>query len=284
MRVENAAPAPGSTASSQRTPSRSRHSIRPPAELRLGFAVRVPVPARHLVEGIEISVRLCPRVLLGNLRPELDVLTEGLLKRLIAGELGLRGGLHVEGDESLPLLVGDLQPTVHVDQVVEPEPLGEAIRAAEGLSREPGQMLDVMFLLLAEHGPEDRVGEHLRVEDLLEAVETGIAAGMLVERLACSSLVDHEFTLARPLSVLGDLAAGGGQSYLKLLISPRDLTVELARERRLEPLADRRALGYPRRHQVIAGDLQPHMAPVPRVAIQPFRAERPGNEELGRIP
>src|SRR4051812_19283444 len=199
MRVENAAPAPGSTASSQRTPSRSRHSIRPPAELRLGFAVRVPVPARHLVEGIEISVRLCPRVLLGNLRPELDVLTEGLLKRLIAGELGLRGGLHVEGDESLPLLVGDLQPTVHVDQVVEPEPLGEAIRAAEGLSREPGQMLDVMFLLLAEHGPEDRVGEHLRVEDLLEAVETGIAAGMLVERLACSSLVDHEFTLARPL-------------------------------------------------------------------------------------
>jgi hypothetical protein len=46
---------------------------------------------------------------------------------------------------------------VHIDEVVEALLAREAVRATERLSREPGQVLDVVRLAL----PEQRLGENL---------------------------------------------------------------------------------------------------------------------------
>jgi hypothetical protein len=70
---------------------------------------------------------------------------------------------------------------VYIDEVLKTEPLGEARRSSEGLCREPGQVLDVMRLSFAEQRLQDRIGQHLGVEDLLQAVQPLITAAMLVE-------------------------------------------------------------------------------------------------------
>jgi len=48
------------------------------------------------------------------------------------------------------LLVRDLEATVNVDQVIEAQLASEAPRPTEGLRREPGEMVDVMWLALSE--------------------------------------------------------------------------------------------------------------------------------------
>jgi hypothetical protein len=66
------------------------------------------------------------------------------------GQTGLVESLQVERDESFALLVRDLEPPVHVDEVLEAQLAREAVGAAERLGGEPGQVLDVVSLALAE--------------------------------------------------------------------------------------------------------------------------------------
>jgi hypothetical protein len=82
-------------------------------------------------------------------------------ERRVFGQTGLAERLQVERDESLALLVGDPEAAVHIDEVVEAQLAREAVRAAERLSREPGQVLDVVRLPLPEQRLEQRIGENL---------------------------------------------------------------------------------------------------------------------------
>ena len=70
---------------------------------------------------------------------------------------------------------------MHVDDVLEAEFAREPIWAAERLAGEPRQMIDVGRHALDEHRLEQRIGEHLVVEQLLEPMQTLITAGMLIE-------------------------------------------------------------------------------------------------------
>src|SRR5215210_4538297 len=81
-----------------------------------------------------------------------------------------------------------------------------------------------------------------------------------------------------------DLVPSHGYGDPELLIATGELAVELAGERRLQPSADRWALGDARREQVRAGDLEAHPPPLRGIAVEPFRPERAGDEELRRIP
>src|SRR5215204_7069722 len=75
-------------------------------------------------------------------------------------------------------------------------------------------------------------------------------------------------------SVLRDFASGGRKGDAELLVAAGDLAVELAREGCLQAAADRGPLGDARGEQVLAGDLEPHVTPLARVAVEPFRTER----------
>jgi hypothetical protein len=130
---------------------------------------------------VQLLLRLGGRVLLRHPGAELDVLADRLAERRVAGQPGLVHRRQVERHEPLPLLIGDVQVPVHVDEVPEAELAGEAVGAAERLSGEPGQVVDVGGHPLAEQRPEHRVGERLVVEELLEAVQYLITAGVLVE-------------------------------------------------------------------------------------------------------
>ena len=133
---------------------------------------------------MQLGVGFGPRILLSDMRPELCVLAECLTERLVIGQPGFTEGVQVERDESFALLVGDLQVAVHVDHVSEAQPAGEAIRPAEGLRREPGQVIDVGGRSLGEKGLEHLVGECLGVEQVLEPVQCFVAARVLVQRLS----------------------------------------------------------------------------------------------------
>ncbi len=67
------------------------------------------------------------------------------------------------------------------DQVCESELAREAVGAAERLRGERGQVVDVARLTLPEQRLEERIGEDAVVEVLLEAVQGGLAAGVLEE-------------------------------------------------------------------------------------------------------
>src|ERR1700677_4183093 len=71
--------------------------------------------------------------------------------------------------------------TMHVDEVVESQLAGEPVGATERLCREPGQVVDVRRYPFGEQGLQDGVGQHLVVEELLEAMECVVATGMLVQ-------------------------------------------------------------------------------------------------------
>lgn len=85
----------------------------------------------YLADRMKFGVRSCPRVLLGNVCSELHVLADGATEWLVGGHTGIVERLQVAPDESLALLVGDLQVTVHLDDVPKTEPFGESRRAAE---------------------------------------------------------------------------------------------------------------------------------------------------------
>ena len=71
-----------------------------------------------------------------------------------------------------------------VDQVPEAELPGEAVSPAEGLRGEPCQVLHVVRLARAEQRPQQRVGEHARVEVILEPVQARQAIGVVPESVA----------------------------------------------------------------------------------------------------
>jgi hypothetical protein len=93
------------------------------------------------------------------------------------GKAGLVEPLHVEGDESLPLLVCDLQVTVHVDDVLGAKFAREAVGPAERLGREPGQVLDMVRSPLREHAEAQKcaVGLLVRMTDDVDDVALGRA-------------------------------------------------------------------------------------------------------------
>jgi hypothetical protein len=130
---------------------------------------------------VQLLLRLGGRVLLRHPGAELDVLADRLAERLVVGQPGLVHRREVERHEPLPLLIGDVQVPVHVNQVPEAELAGEAVRAAERLSGEPGQVVDVGGHSFAEQRPEHRVGERLVVEEFLKAVQCLLTAGVLVK-------------------------------------------------------------------------------------------------------
>jgi hypothetical protein len=77
---------------------------------------------------MKVSLDLGVGVLLRNPRAELEVGAHRLAESLVVGQAGLVECLHVERDEPLPLLVGDLQVAVRLDQVIEAKLANEAVR------------------------------------------------------------------------------------------------------------------------------------------------------------
>ncbi len=130
------------------------------------------------------------RVLQGDLRAELDVLHDGLPERRIVGHAGRVERRGVQGDEALPLFLGDVQAAVDGDEVGEAEFAGEPVGAAEGLGGEGREVVDVLGLPGTEQRLQERVGEHAVVEGLLEAVQRLVPAGVLEQGR-------HDYTLAR---------------------------------------------------------------------------------------
>jgi hypothetical protein len=112
---------------------------------------RRPLPARDLTNRMQLVLRRSPRVLLSDARAELDVRAHRLAERLVVGQSRFVDCLQVKGDEPLPLLVGDLEASVHLDDVPKSELAGEPVRPAERLGSEPGEVLDVMRAPLGEH-------------------------------------------------------------------------------------------------------------------------------------
>lgn len=132
---------------------------------------------------MKLGVRPGARVLLSDVCSELDVLTNRAAKRLVVGHAGIVERLQVDLDEPLTLLVGDLQVAMHVDDEPKTELIGKSWRPAERLSSEPGQVIDVGTNAMREQLLEHGVSERLGVEELLEPVQTFVAAGMLIQRL-----------------------------------------------------------------------------------------------------
>ncbi len=56
---------------------------------------------------------------------------------------------------------------MHVDQVSEAQLFAEAVGTAERFGREPGEVFHVLGLALSEERLEERIGEHLGIEDVL---------------------------------------------------------------------------------------------------------------------
>jgi len=80
---------------------------------------------------MKLGVGLREGVLLCDPCSELDMLAHRLTKRLIGGHPGFVQRLQVDLGEPLALCVGDLQVAVHVDDLAEAQPLGEAWRPPE---------------------------------------------------------------------------------------------------------------------------------------------------------
>jgi hypothetical protein len=131
---------------------------------------------------MELLVVLSVRVLHRHERSELDVVADGVAEGSIIGHTRVVQRGQVELNETLPLLLGDGQPPVYLDQMGEAEFAAKAIRAAERLSSERGQVVDVLGPPRSEQRLEDGIGKNARVEDVFEAMKRLHASGMLKER------------------------------------------------------------------------------------------------------
>src|SRR5262245_26354240 len=85
----------------------------------------------------------------------------------------------------------------------------------------------------------------------------------------------------RSYALAFDALLGLPDGNAELLVGPAHLPVELRPLRLGEATANRRPLGDSLGEQVIAIDLQPDLAPVRDVAIEPLRTECPGERQLG---
>ena len=138
-----------------------------------------PGPARDLAQRMQLIVALGTRVLHRDLGAELDVLTDGIAKRRIRRHLGPVERRHVELDEPSALLLGDFEAAVDRDQMSEAQFACEAIGSTEGLDGERSEVVDVFRTSRSKQELEQRVGEYTVVEDLLEAVDCLLTAGVL---------------------------------------------------------------------------------------------------------
>ena len=105
-----------------------------------------------------------------------------LPERLIGGHVGAVEGCRVELHEPLALLFGNSETAVNRDEMVESELSREPIRPAEGLRSERGQVVDVLGFTSAEEGLKYGIGEDACVENILEAVQCFLTAGVLIKR------------------------------------------------------------------------------------------------------
>jgi hypothetical protein len=121
------------------------------------------------------------RVLHRHLRPEFHVLAHGFAEVRIGGHgRGVEGG-QVQLDEPLTLLFGDMETSVHIDEMLEAQLPAETVRTSEGLGRECSEVVDVLRLATAEKGTEDRIGQDTSVEAVLQSVQALVATRVLVE-------------------------------------------------------------------------------------------------------
>ena len=104
---------------------------------------------------MKLGVALGPRVLLGNLGPELDVGAHSFPEQLVSRQTGLIERLHVQSHEPLPLLVRDLQMPVHINDVLEAKLAAETVRPTEGFRREPGQVIHMLRAPLRKQRLQD---------------------------------------------------------------------------------------------------------------------------------
>lgn len=107
--------------------------------------------------------------------------TQRFAERRVGGQPGFVRGSQVQLHEPLALLLSDLQPTVHIDQVSEATHLpGEVIRATKGLRIERGELINVLRPSRPEQRLEHRIGENAAVEDVDEMVQARMASRVLV--------------------------------------------------------------------------------------------------------
>ena len=104
---------------------------------------------------MELGVGHRARVLLSDLRAELDVRTYRFAERGIVGQARLIERLEIQRDETLPLFVGDLQAAVRADNVLESQLPREPIGPAERLRGEPRPVIDVTRSPLREERRQD---------------------------------------------------------------------------------------------------------------------------------
>ncbi len=79
-------------------------------------------------------------------------------------------GFHVQLNESLSLLLGDLKAPMDLDQIRKPEFSGEPIGTSERLGSEGGQVVDVLGLSSPEERLQQRILKDTAVESVLKIV------------------------------------------------------------------------------------------------------------------
>lgn len=99
------------------------------------FAVSRPCPPRDLAQRMKLRVALGLRVQLRDPRTELNVAAHGFTECFIVGKPGLIERLHVQGDEPLPLLLGDLEVAVHAYEVIKSQFAREAVPVPRRIPR-----------------------------------------------------------------------------------------------------------------------------------------------------
>jgi hypothetical protein len=140
-------------------------------------------PARRLAQRIEVFVALCMGILHRHSRTERDVFSDGFPKGLVVRQARRIEGGEIQLDEALPLDFGNVEISLDLDQMVNAAQFpGEAIRAAEGFSREGRHMVYMARLSCAEERLEQLVPEYTSIEDLLESVERAQTTSVFKER------------------------------------------------------------------------------------------------------
>src|SRR4029450_8929549 len=96
-----------------------------------------------------------------------------------------------------------------------------------------------------------------------------------------SSASSQRTPLRRSHSISLRMSAPGGiQGDAQFLVAARDLAVELAAQRLVQPAAELRALRDALPQQVVPRDLERHMPPLVHVAVEPLGALRPRRHQL----
>src|SRR5215475_9672073 len=107
---------------------------------------------------------------------------QGRTERGVCGEPGRVGRGEVQLHEASPLLLGDVQAAMDVDEVPKAQRRGERVWPAERFDLEGGETVDVVGPPGTEERLQDRVGQHARVEDVDEPAQRCLPTGMLEYR------------------------------------------------------------------------------------------------------